>query len=694
LDVHSEHNARPRSEEGGGGIISSTRDEVGISNKMQWRRLYVETRLRPHPTPRVSRSSPVGRPGPLTLSSLASQPLLHSDCSTIVDGEKRDGITAVDASAVVIIDPPPSSSRRRSHAPSSDSTRRSHRDESRDSEPSSERFARSSSSGNERSCDCRHHDDGDDRFLSKIRDEMRRLESIGVCRVPPRGDGVSSSTIAIPSAGGVANDAVESRCGPSTEVTRVVDSIDDRLLDGESTIDELRIQLRIMKRVVHAEESEIADLKRRLVDVRREADEDVIEMDRRVESETSDLRRRLDDAQRANGEMARAHSNAIEEIKREHERSLEVAASENYALREELRRCQDRTEEVIRSLRDKNEDLKMMLDVAERDAELRRWECVDMKTRYEDAMKKCGNEIDDMKEDLRLLVLDKTQLESENIALKVETDDLSRERDRYLHSLNDKDRLEGENISLKIELDDITQERNRYLRSLDDLDHLERENSLLTIELDEITHERNRYLHSLDDKNRLERDYTSLKIELDDVTQERDQVEAMLDDKTNKLEVANDEISNLSSRIENLMLSYEREIMRLKDEIDVMKPRLTLMGELTNSFEVALDEKDEVTLSFERLRNDLRSTLLEKEDVVDRCSKLEMECTRLLAITNSESHMAATLRKERDSLSGMVEIYLNEIQNLRMTTAEVSRERDDLKDELICVLETAASALD
>jgi chromosome segregation ATPase len=185
-----------------------------------------------------------------------------------------------------------------------------------------------------------------------------------------------------------------------------------------------------------------------------------------------------------------------------------------------------------------------------------------------------------------------------------------------------------------------------------------------------------------------------LKIELDDVTQERDQVEAMLDDKTNKLEVANDEISNLSSRIENLMLSYEREIMRLKDEIDVMKPRLTLMGELTNSFEVALDEKDEVTLSFERLRNDLRSTLLEKEDVVDRCSKLEMECTRLLAITNSESHMAATLRKERDSLSGMVEIYLNEIQNLRMTTAEVSRERDDLKDELICVLETAASALD
>ena len=698
----SEYNARPRSEEGGA-RINSTRYEVGIGNKAQRRRLYVETRLRPHPTPRISRSSSVGLPGhdassppsSLEATTTTSRPLLHSTRSTIVDGERRHGSTAADASAFVIVDPKPPSPRRRSLASSNYGARRSHRDESRDSDPSLERFARSSSTGDERSYDRRHRDDednDDDRFLSEIRDEMRRLESIGICRVPSRGDGGPSSTIEIPSAErttttttrarGVTNDAVESRCSHTTGVMRVVDSTDNRPLgDGELTIDELRIRMRIMERVVSAGESEIADLKRRLVDVRREADEDVVEMKRRVESETFDLRRRLEDARRADGEMAEAHEHAIEEVKREHERLLE----------EELRRRHDRTEEVMGELRDKNEDLKMMLDVAERAAELKRWECVEMETRYKDAMEKCGAVIKGMEEDLQLLIQDKTQLENEIIALKVETNDLSHERDQYLHSLNDKDRLERENMSLKIELDDIAQERNRCLRLMDDLDHLERENTSLT---NDIKHERNRYLHSLDDKNRLERDYSSLKIELDNVTQERNQVMAMLDDKTNELEVANNETSNLSSRIENLTLSYEREVMRLKEEINVMKPRLTLMGELTNSFEVVLEEKDEVTLSFERLRNDLRSTLLEKEDVIDQCNELETECTRLQAIKNSESHMAAMLRKERDGLSGMVEIYLNEIQNLRMTTAELSRERDDLKDELICVLETAASALD
>jgi uncharacterized coiled-coil DUF342 family protein len=54
--------------------------------------------------------------------------------------------------------------------------------------------------------------------------------------------------------------------------------------------------------------------------------------------------------------------------------------------------------------------------------------------------------------------------------------------------------------------------------------------------------------------------------------------------------------------------------------------------------------------------------------------------------------VAGLLRKQRDSLNARLEECLDEIENLRTAMSEISNERNDLKDDLICVLETAESA--
>jgi chromosome segregation ATPase len=337
------------------------------------------------------------------------------------------------------------------------------------------------------------------------------------------------------------------------------------------------------------------------------------------------------------------------------EREADVGKSEIADLRQRLSDVRRDADEEIRSLRKENEYVITRCEVAERDAESTRIAFVEMESKYEDSRNQYNDIIDDMKEERRLFLEDKAQLERDNTALKIELDAISQDCHHMRNLLEDSAQYERENKALK-----------------KDLDKIERTNNALETELDGISQERNR-------------------------------LKAMLGEITNELEVAIDErenaTSHYSTEMENLTLSYEREIRDLKrefdvtnEELDVMKTRAALVHELTDSLELTLAEKEEATLSHGRLRIDLRSALAETEEVVYQYSQLEKEHTKLQATKDSESHVAGLLRKQRDSLNARLEECLDEIENLRTAMSEISNERNDLKDDLICVLETAESA--
>ena len=300
----------------------------------------------------------------------------------------------------------------------------------------------------------------------------------------------------------------------------------------------------------------------------------------------------------------------------------------------------------------------------------------------------------------KALKKDLDEIERKNNALEKELDGISKEHIRMRHLLKDSALYERENKALKKdlyeierkndalekELDGISQEHIRMRHLLEDSALYERENKALKKDLDET-----------------ERKNNALEKELDGISQERNRMEAMLGEITNKLEVAIDEKENVTShystKMENSTLSYEREIRDLKKEFDVtneelnvMKTRAALVDELTVALEEALVEKEEATLSLGRLKKDLRSALAETDEVVYKYNQLEMAHINLQAIKDSESHMVELLRKQRDSMNVRLEEYLDEIENLGTAMTEISNERNDLKDELICVLETAESA--
>jgi uncharacterized phage infection (PIP) family protein YhgE len=407
--------------------------------------------------------------------------------------------------------------------------------------------------------------------------------------------------------------------------------------------------------------SGIADRRQSPGDVRRDADEEIRSLRKENEYADEEIRslRKENEYAITRCEVAeRDAESTLADLRmrmRIVEREADVGKSEIADLRQRLSDVRRDADEEIRSLRKENEYVITRCEVAERDAESTRIAFAEMESKYEDSMNQYNDIIDDMKEERRLFLEDKAQLERDNTALKIELDAISQDCHHMRNLLEDSAQYERENKALK-----------------KDLDKIERTNNALETELDGISQERNR-------------------------------LKAMLGKITNELEVAIDErenaTSHYSTEIENLTLSYEREIRDLKrefdvtnEELDVMKTRAALVHELTDSLELTLAEKEEATLSHGRLRIDLRSALAEMEEVVYQYNQLEKEHTKLQATKDSESHVAGLLRKQRDSLNARLEECLDEIENLRTAMSEISNERNDLKDDLICVLETAESA--
>jgi hypothetical protein len=96
-------------------------------------------------------------------------------------------------------------------------------------------------------------------------------------------------------------------------------------------------------------------------------------------------------------------------------------------------------------------------------------------------------------------------------------------------------------------------------------------------------------------------------------------------------------------------------------------------------------------LSIERLKNELQCAFDDKAETNRRHSELEVNYQRLQEMKDSESDLTLLLMKQRDSLTARIENYMDEIDSMRQERGIDILEKDLLKDELICALETATS---
>jgi len=146
---------------------------------------------------------------------------------------------------------------------------------------------------------------------------------------------------------------------------------------------------------------------------------------------------------------------------------------------------------------------------------------------------------------------------------------------------------------------------------------------------------------------------------------------------------------------ENVVLSNELE--SVVEECKVMRSKLKLLDEVTDALENTVIEKDNVILKYERLqeshaslemdvgsmKNDLRNTLKENDRIRSHYDELERKHARLQGTNKSDHYMTTLIEQQRDKMGAMVERYMNENTN-------ILRERNELKEELICVLENIA----
>jgi len=146
---------------------------------------------------------------------------------------------------------------------------------------------------------------------------------------------------------------------------------------------------------------------------------------------------------------------------------------------------------------------------------------------------------------------------------------------------------------------------------------------------------------------------------------------------------------------ENDVLSNELEAV--VEECKVMRSKLKLLDEVTNALEDTVIEKDNIILKYKRLqeshaslemdvrsmKNDLRNTLKENDRICVHYDELERKHARLQGTNKSDHYMTTLIEQQRDKMGAMVERYMNENTN-------ILRERNELKEELICALENIA----
>lgn len=301
-------------------------------------------------------------------------------------------------------------------------------------------------------------------------------------------------------------------------------------------------------------------------------------------------------------------------------------------LREQLRSMKDITDRTIASEKDGMEQThKQDLERLEKE--------------YEEALTKTVRENDDLQ---RLLS------ETENRAAEIR--DEARNRDDEILELRDEnDALRAENEAMR-QLADVAENDVRMREVL--IKELESD-------FEDAVNEKMRLETAIADKNENYKNLVEEKVQLD-----RDNAE------------------------------LRHELDSLMEEYDEMKQRMVLLNDVTDALECAVDEKQSALYAKDDAMNDLnalrdemdgmqralKTALAERETALAEHSELLREHTRMASTKESNVHMIETLTRQRDKMSDIIAKYQEEIRELEGEKTELKSQRDDLKEELICVL--------
>ena len=139
------------------------------------------------------------------------------------------------------------------------------------------------------------------------------------------------------------------------------------------------------------------------------------------------------------------------------------------------------------------------------------------------------------------------------------------------------------------------------------------------------------------------------------------------------------------------------EMKQMAKEHESMMHRMELLDEVTEALEIAIEEKEdalgrykEFEMELEDKKQALGMAFEKNNDLMSKCDELKREVTILQSSRETANHMTEMATKQRDSMNAMISRYQREVDRLKQANGDLLNQRDDLKEELICVLETAS----
>lgn len=397
----------------------------------------------------------------------------------------------------------------------------------------------------------------------------------------------------------------------------------------------------------------------------------------------------------ANKRYERLHESEVSEMKQQLRDMEQAADSEIAELKHQLRTMGQAADTEI-------SDLKKVLRTLKREADL---EISDLKQQLRTATQLADSEISELKQYIRVTkdeYASKSASMAENYARQL--DDLERKyKYDFVGSVAENDLLREEMQNNQEEAENKLRSMERECENLKNrCDNAERDAELsqnLVMEME------SKYKDALMDKEKVERLESKRLAMMEEMTVELELTLAEKDDVLLRFNNLRDETENYPILInDNVQLG--RENMKLKDELesmvrecDEMRSRLALMDEMTETLEVTIAEKEDATLrcnsllseqkelktTTESVAHALECALAEKHEAIDRCIELGRENTDLRNASDSASQLTDMMTQQ------MMDKYIDEIDELKKKNMEIKRQRDELKEELICVLETASS---
>lgn len=129
-------------------------------------------------------------------------------------------------------------------------------------------------------------------------------------------------------------------------------------------------------------------------------------------------------------------------------------------------------------------------------------------------------------------------------------------------------------------------------------------------------------------------------------------------------------------RLENE--EYRRESTGLRERLKSVQSQLESM---THSYEMEKERRCDK-------EKEVEVVLIEKEEVVKKYQELRKEVEDLRHERDAEVRFVEVLEKQRDTMGEVVEESQREVVELREVNRTLRGQKDELKEELILVLET------